>query len=1003
MPRFSIVIPSFGNASFLKDCVQSVRSQSFSDWEIVIVDDASVDGSLRIAEELAQDDRRIKVLAKEVNGGLHLARKSGVAACNGEYLLFLDADDELVEGCLDKLNKLIFGNADTVIHFGMNIIPENGTAEETAIHFSDWANAPFDDLRGEFILRSVFDPSFGFKRDWRVTQRLIPMKLAKLAFNLMSEERLERAEDGYEYFVIASLESMEITDNEIKVFSYHLGRGVTGVSAIGIDSFLYSVGRYKACYEAAMDYAKLASSPVLLRCAEGFRDKLIEALANDWHERVADENKLEAARRLASVIGSTQTAAQIMRFVRDDSYGLIAGGYDEARHGVLLSWKRLAEELVEKGDDDRGSYRLFSRTADFYLDQLANRRRLKNESRSDIRIFVSTHKDADYFDSRILQPVQVGSSKAPFRFGGTFHDDRGENISDLNPMYCELTTQYWAWKNVDAEYYGFCHYRRYFDFSPVRHTENVYGEIIDEYIDEETQRKYCLDDASIEKMVRQYDVITTEIKDLRKFPGDAGTPRAQYHAAPRLVDADLDRVIDILKEMHPEYAQDADAFLDGSRSCFCNMFIMRKDIFSDYCAWLFPILEEFVARTDMSHYSKEALRTPGHLSERLFNIYYQHHDRIGSGWKTKQLQCVRFERPDRVYDLLPPGDSGLMPIVPVVFAADGNYVPMLAATIHSMLANASPDYYYDIFVLERGISGEDMRIMREVYAKPGKVSLCFYDVGRIVESFELSTNNAHISIETYYRFLVQQLLPHYNKVLYLDSDLIVQGDVSQLFETDLGDNLLAAVRDLDFLGNVNMKNGERMQYAKTVLGMKDPYSYFQAGVLVLNTAELRAFHSVEEWLKLASDPRYIYNDQDILNAECEGRVHFLDYRWNVMTDCAGRIANVFSHAPNEAYEAFLASRGDQLITHYAGFEKPWKFKHCDRAALYWKYARETPFYERLVRMFCGQAEDDNYYDDHEYAIDKNNPMRKFIDPIMPYGSRRREMVKAAVRKVRGRK
>lgn len=1002
MPRFSIIIPSYGNACYLPAALDSVLDQSFHDWEVIVVDDASIDGSLEIAKKYSLQDDRISVVEQASNGGPHLARKSGVEACCGEYVLFLDPDDELMPGSLGELDRRLTGDKDGVIHFGIEIIPDEGSDPDSVKPFSDAANASCETLIGKDVLKAPFNPSNGFVHDWHITQRAFPSALAKRAFEHMTNERLDRAEDAYECFVLLSMARVEETDNDIVVYRYNLGRGVTGSSKLSTSAFASIAQRFSNCCVAISVFAADKDNYVR-RCAAGLKDKLIEALANEWHERVADEDKLETARQLASVIGGVQAAAQIMRFVRDDSYGLIAGGYDEARHDMLLSWKRLAEELVEKGDDDRDSYRLFSRTADYYLDQLANRRRLKNESRSDIRIFVSTHKDADYFDSGILQPVQVGSAKAPFRFGGTFHDDRGENISDLNPMYCELTTQYWAWKNVDAEYYGFCHYRRYFDFSPVRHTENVYGEIIDEYIDEETQKKYCLDDASIEKMVRQYDVITTEIKDLRKFPGDAGTPRAQYHAAPRLIDADLDRVIDILKEMHPEYAQDADAFLDGSRSCFCNMFIMRKDIFFDYCSWLFPILEGFVARTDMSHYSKEALRTPGHLSERLFNIYYQHHDRIGSGWKTKQLQCVRFERPDRVYDLLPPGDSGLMPIVPVVFAADGNYVPMLAATIHSMLANASPDYYYDIFVLERGISGEDMRIMREVYAKPGKVSLCFCDVGRIVESFELSTNNAHISIETYYRFLVQQLLPHYDKVLYLDSDLIVQGDVSQLFETDLGDNLLAAVRDLDFLGNVNMKNGERMQYAKTVLGMKDPYSYFQAGVLVLNTAELRAFHSVEEWLKLASDPRYIYNDQDILNAECEGRVHFLDYRWNVMTDCAGRIANVFSHAPSEAYEAFLASRGDQLITHYAGFEKPWKFKHCDRAALYWKYARETPFYERLVRMFCGQAEDDNYYDDHEYAIDKNNPMRKFIDPIMPYGSRRREMVKAAVRKVRGRK
>ena len=76
-------------------------------------------------------------------------------------------------------------------------------------------------------------------------------------------------------------------------------------------------------------------------------------------------------------------------------------------------------------------------------------------------------------------------------------------------MYCELTTQYWAWKNVDAEYIGFCHYRRYFDFSETPHEENIYGEVMDDYIDVAAQCKYALDDASVRDVIKQFDVITT--------------------------------------------------------------------------------------------------------------------------------------------------------------------------------------------------------------------------------------------------------------------------------------------------------------------------------------------------------------------------------------------------------------------------------------------------------------------------------------------------------------
>ena len=1003
MPRFSIVIPSYGNAAHIANCLGSLQSQEFTDWEAIVIDDAGPDDSANIVARLSQSDPRIKQYLNGVNKGRHVSRMEGVGRSTGDYILFLDSDDEFCEGFLGDLASVLPGDARTVVHFGIKVIGESEGLDQRTAAFESHANADFSDLYGDDLRATVFNARKGFVRDWRITQRAFPSFIAKRGFASMCGRRLEMAEDGYEYFVLSSFAQREITHNEIVGYRYYLGRGSITDGMLSRAGFILLAGEYAKSYQTALVYADTCNSVDMHEAAEGFRLKLIEALMNDWHERVSEKDRLPVASELVEVIGSKAVATHLMRFVRDDSYSMIMGRFDQDHLSELLSWKRLAEELSADQAKDMEQYRLYAAAADDHLRQLEAKSDLKSMGRDDIRIFVCTHKDSAYFDSDILQPIQVGSAIAPYRLGSVYHDDRGENISELNPMYCELTAQYWAWRNIDAEYYGFCHYRRYFDFSPDRHVENVYGEVIDDYIDAVTQAKYCLDDDSIEKVVRQYDVITTEIKDLAKFPGNAGTPLRQYHAAPRLIDADLDRAIAILKEMHPDYAQDADSFLNGSRSCFCNMFIMRKDIFFDYCAWLFPMLERFVERTDMSLYSKEALRTPGHLSERLFNIYYQHHMRQGSGWRTKQLQCVRFMDPERVYGILPPSDAGFAPIVPVVFAADGNYVHMLSSTIHSMMANASPDRYYDILVLERGISTEDKRVMQQVYGKPGKVSLRFHNVRRIIESFDLATNNAHISIETYYRFLVQQLLPHYGKVLYLDSDLIVQGDVAQLYDTDLGDNLLAAVRDLDFLGNVNMKGGERLRYAKEVLGMDDPYAYFQAGVLLLNTDALRELHTVREWLDLASDARYIYNDQDILNAECEGRVHFLDYRWNVMTDCAGRIEKVFSFAPSEAYEAYLKSREDQLITHYAGFEKPWKMKACDRAPLYWKYARQTPFYERLIRMLCAQAGDETYYDEHEFVIDRNNPMRKFIDPIMPYGSRRREVVKGVVRKIRGRK
>lgn len=998
MPLFSIVIPTYKNAEFLGGCLDSIRSQTFEDWEAIVVVDGSPDDSANIAMGYAGLDDRVKVINKTSNEGTHLARRSGVLTSTGDYVYLLDADDQLPLDCLAQLADVVTNTDADMIHYGIRTIGVD-ISDAERIGFENYINKPMSSLMGPDIRDVAFDARRGYLQDWRVTQRVYSASLIKRAFEEMTTDRLGRAQDGYEYFVISSIARKQITVNDVVALDYFYGRGENGDRLLELSDFLRSARDFQATIDAILEFAKTQSH--VSAAAEGARVKLTELLMNDWHVRLTREDKLSCLDELAKVIGAENLACELCRFARDEAYDAWVNGYEIAADAPLRIWLSAAESLVSEATECSNRYDALHDAAASHLKSVDGRTaKFESYSKQGIRIFVSTHKDVDRFDSDILQPVQVGSSRAKSHLPYALRDDSGDNISGLNPMYCELTTQYWAWKNAEADYYGFCHYRRYFDFNDERHEENGYGEIMAGSINAAAQAKYCLDDASIKKCVEGYDVITTEIKDLREFPGEVHTPDAQYKAAPRLLYKDLGHVIAILKEMHPEYADDADAFLSGHRSCFCNMFIMRKEIFFEYCGWLFPILERFVSETDMSHYSKEALRTPGHLSERLFNIFYQHHLRIGSGWKTRQLQCVHFECPDRTEDFGPAQFADERPVVPVVLAADNGYVPMLTTTLLSMVENASSDYNYDVVIFQKDIDWRRQDLVRKFFSKHSNVSVRFLNVKRVIDGYDLRTNNDHISIETYYRFLIQELLPFYDKVLYLDSDLIVRGDVSELFKTELGNNLIGAVRDIDFAGNLNMNDGERMEYARTVLEMANPYDYFQAGVLLLNTAELRKLKSVSEWMSIVSGSEYIYDDQDVLNKYCDGRATFLDDAWNVMIDCDNRVARVFSFAPSDQFDSFQVATANPLIVHYAGYEKPWKMALCDQGTLYWNYARRTPFYEELL---VSEPPSGPAIALPDRAIGEGNPLRKIMDPLMPVGSQRREAVKAVVRGLRGRR
>ena len=90
---------------------------------------------------------------------------------------------------------------------------------------------------------------------------------------------------------------------------------------------------------------------------------------------------------------------------------------------------------------------------------------------------------------------------------GMLLDNEGDNISFKNKSYCELTTQYWAWKNQTADYYGFCHYRRYFSFSKVNLQEADCGCLIYPVLSENVKQELCMDEASMRQTIEQYDFL----------------------------------------------------------------------------------------------------------------------------------------------------------------------------------------------------------------------------------------------------------------------------------------------------------------------------------------------------------------------------------------------------------------------------------------------------------------------------------------------------------------
>lgn len=298
--------------------------------------------------------------------------------------------------------------------------------------------------------------------------------------------------------------------------------------------------------------------------------------------------------------------------------------------------------------------------------------------------------------------------------------------------------------------------------------------------------------------------------------------------------------------------------------------------------------------------------------------------------------------------------------VAVCLAANDFYVPFLSCVLQSIKDTSSAGHNYDIWVLTTDISpANQKKLVRQMDAP--NISVRFADVSPYASKFQHLFIRGHFRVETYYRLLMQDLFPAYAKMVYLDCDIIVKRDLYQLYSTDVTGFLLAAVRDVDTAGLYNgAYDGtgySKKEYMDDVLRIKEPYLYFQAGVILFNLDEFRATYDVEDVVLYALSDDFQLLDQDVLNFLAQGKAAFLDYRWNVVTDWKFvRIKDIISLAPPEMKRDYLASREDPWIIHYAGPDKPWDFPRSDMADVFWSVCMKTPFrFEALRRLAKGRV------------------------------------------------
>ncbi len=610
----------------------------------------------------------------------------------------------------------------------------------------------------------------------------------------------------------------------------------------------------------------------------------------------------------------------------------------------------------------------------------------------DIKIFVSCHKKFFVPKNKLLVPVQVGTAFTDERYEGFCYDNEGDNIAEKNKSYCELTTQYWAWKNVQADYYGFFHYRRYMNF-----TENTLGrdDVVTQYFrcDEDMIEETGLNEELMEQIISENDIVTLK----PRIYENGETVRSLYAKEKVHFIEDLDECcLDVVRELYPEVFEHSVNYINGHTCYYCNMFIAKKEIFDEYCQFLFDVLEEYEKRRDVTDYTVAQYRIYGYLGERLWGIYYTYLR------NTRDLRCRELQRVDvKFNDPVELQHAFGKNNIPIVIASSDYYTPYASVLLKSVAENSTKEHNYDVIVFNLGLNEHNKGLFRQTLAAYDNFSVRFVDLSPVTAKYKQYTlsGKGYVSMHSWLRIFTPYVLKDYDKIIYLDSDMIVHHDVAELFAYDVSDSYLAATRDLRVIA-CGYYIPRRQKYVEDEVKLQNRNDYFQAGVIVMNLNRFRERFTIEELLTICTSKTWELLDQDMLNSILNNEITYIDQRWDVVADWNDRCKPWIDSLPHEMNVEFNKAYADPWIVHYGGPYKPWSNPDIDFYQLFWHYARNSLVYEYiLMRSIVEKTRNAGS------APAKGKPAaparidgttgneNKFLNKLFPRDSRRRAFIK----------
>lgn len=252
-------------------------------------------------------------------------------------------------------------------------------------------------------------------------------------------------------------------------------------------------------------------------------------------------------------------------------------------------------------------------------------------------MYIAAHKSFDVPIIGGYVPIEVGAALRSDHLGYQ-RDDEGENISQKNPSYCELTAHYWMWKHAACKSIGLCHYRRYFSSKPYT-----------------PDSKYYLTANRVARKLKKYDIILPE-----PVYWENDDVAGQYIKTSGKK-SDIEMAEEVLRRVSPRSIGSYQRIMNGHTASYFNMLICNKELFDDYSDWLFTELFELEKHLDLYGRSRYESRVFGFLAERLINVWADY-KQLKVGYASvinTDINISELTTRQRIHDALP-GAYGLV-------------------------------------------------------------------------------------------------------------------------------------------------------------------------------------------------------------------------------------------------------------------------------------------------------------------------------------------------------